>query len=356
MADVLVKPAFQSVISDTGDATRLGPTEWNKPRLFTGGANGDVCVRDSTSATGAAWTTTLPTLNFTSIYAASTGSVKAIQGVMNGSATAVEGIVNSGSGIGVAGYSVSTSQPAAVGGSTGYYGGSFYNITDQGSNALNARAIGLVGQSGYSNAIYAQQGDVGAVLSRDNVLPALYVTRVTAGLNGHDFTLPLLTVEDTTAATGGLFKCIRGGSTKFSIDTTGIANALTALSVGATPATVGAVRLPNAGLITARNAANAANLQIATLWSDNILYLGDTGVDVLPWSGAQILGSAALPWANLFSARLVNIGYYEGTEMTAPAAGAVNTGRLYFDDNGAGKTRLMCIFNTGAAQQVAIQP
>jgi len=49
-------------------------------------------------------------------------------------------------------------------------------------------------------------------------------------------------------------------------------------------------------------------------------------------------------------------GYYEGTEMTPPAAGAVNTGRLYFDDNGAGKTRLMCLFNTGAAQQIAIQP
>jgi hypothetical protein len=53
---------------------------------------------------------------------------------------------------------------------------------------------------------------------------------------------------------------------------------------------------------------------------------------------------------------LANAGYYEGTEMTAPAAGAVNTGRLYFEDNGSGKTRLMCLFNTGAAQQVALQP
>jgi hypothetical protein len=49
-------------------------------------------------------------------------------------------------------------------------------------------------------------------------------------------------------------------------------------------------------------------------------------------------------------------GYYQGTEMTAPAAGAVNTGRIYFEDNGSGKTRLMCLFNTGAAQQIAIQP
>jgi hypothetical protein len=48
-------------------------------------------------------------------------------------------------------------------------------------------------------------------------------------------------------------------------------------------------------------------------------------------------------------------GYYEGTEMTPPSAGAVNTGRLYFDDNGSGKTRLMVLFNTGAAIQLAIQ-
>jgi hypothetical protein len=48
--------------------------------------------------------------------------------------------------------------------------------------------------------------------------------------------------------------------------------------------------------------------------------------------------------------------YVELTEMTAPAAGPVNTCRLFTQDNGGGKTQLMAIFNTGAAQQVAIQP
>jgi hypothetical protein len=46
----------------------------------------------------------------------------------------------------------------------------------------------------------------------------------------------------------------------------------------------------------------------------------------------------------------------EMTEMTAPAAGGANTGRLYLQDNGAGKTQLMVKFNTGAAIQLAIQP
>lgn len=43
-------------------------------------------------------------------------------------------------------------------------------------------------------------------------------------------------------------------------------------------------------------------------------------------------------------------------EQTAPAAGATNTVRIYAQDNGAGKTQLMAIFPTGAAQQLAIEP
>jgi hypothetical protein len=49
-------------------------------------------------------------------------------------------------------------------------------------------------------------------------------------------------------------------------------------------------------------------------------------------------------------------GHMQMTEMTAPAAGAANTVRLYAEDNGAGKTRLMALFASGAAQQVAIEP
>jgi hypothetical protein len=49
-------------------------------------------------------------------------------------------------------------------------------------------------------------------------------------------------------------------------------------------------------------------------------------------------------------------GYHEMSEMTAPAAGAANSARLYVEDNGAGKTRLMVKFATGSAVQIAIQP
>jgi hypothetical protein len=49
-------------------------------------------------------------------------------------------------------------------------------------------------------------------------------------------------------------------------------------------------------------------------------------------------------------------GYQEMSEITAPAAPAANGVRIYAEDNGAGKTRLMALFSSGAAQQIAIQP
>lgn len=42
-------------------------------------------------------------------------------------------------------------------------------------------------------------------------------------------------------------------------------------------------------------------------------------------------------------------------EMTAPS-GVANKVTLYAEDNGSGKTRLMAIFGSGAAQQIAIEP
>lgn len=60
----------------------------------------------------------------------------------------------------------------------------------------------------------------------------------------------------------------------------------------------------------------------------------------------------------LVSGGTINIdgNFQEFLEMTAPSAGAANTCRLFAQDNGAGKTQLMALFNSGAAQQVAIQP
>ncbi len=82
-------------------------------------------------------------------------------------------------------------------------------------------------------------------------------------------------------------------------------------------------------------------------WSDNASSLAGSRDFRLFRVAAQVMGLLGVSTAG---------AAIEFTEMTAPSAGAVNTCRLYVEDNGSGKTRLMALFNSGAAQQVAIQP
>ena len=49
-------------------------------------------------------------------------------------------------------------------------------------------------------------------------------------------------------------------------------------------------------------------------------------------------------------------GALEYIEQTAPSAPSADRVRIYAQDNGAGKTQLMALFSSGAAQQIAIQP
>jgi len=49
-------------------------------------------------------------------------------------------------------------------------------------------------------------------------------------------------------------------------------------------------------------------------------------------------------------------GCMELLEQTAPSAATANSVRIYAQDNVAGKTQLMALFATGAAQQMAIEP
>ena len=53
---------------------------------------------------------------------------------------------------------------------------------------------------------------------------------------------------------------------------------------------------------------------------------------------------------------LIQTEYSQLTEMTAPSAPATNSVRIYAEDNGAGKTRLMALFATGSAVQLGIEP
>lgn len=72
--------------------------------------------------------------------------------------------------------------------------------------------------------------------------------------------------------------------------------------------------------------------------------------------GAEKGGTGTLRPLRLIGDHLIFPTYYEMAEMTAPAAPAANGARVYSEDDGGGRTRVMVKFSSGAAQQIAIQP
>lgn len=83
-----------------------------------------------------------------------------------------------------------------------------------------------------------------------------------------------------------------------------------------------------------------------------------TAAGALKTDGSWAVGTTGNITGDLtLGARLLMGGnYVQMTEMAAPGAGGANSGRLFLKDDGAGKTQLCIIFNTGAVQVIATQP
>lgn len=70
-----------------------------------------------------------------------------------------------------------------------------------------------------------------------------------------------------------------------------------------------------------------------------------------------VSGTGTNTFAGAVSHTSTSAGYIDGIEQGSdPAAPAANTGRLYFKDNGSGKTQLVVRFPTGAVQVIATEP
>src|SRR5687767_6361264 len=76
MADVEVTPAFVSTKPSSPDSTKIDGPRWNAPRLFAGGADGEVVLRDSTAGTGARWAPFLSPIPVTSYDQIPNGEVR----------------------------------------------------------------------------------------------------------------------------------------------------------------------------------------------------------------------------------------------------------------------------------------
>jgi len=86
--------------------------------------------------------------------------------------------------------------------------------------------------------------------------------------------------------------------------------------------------------------------------------------EYIGWTAAALAGGAVDDLALFKSAASVLglVGASAGgaalelLEMTAPSAPGSNKARIFAEDNGVGKTRLMVRFPSGASQQIAIEP
>lgn len=117
-----------------------------------------------------------------------------------------------------------------------------------------------------------------------------------------------------------------------------------------TGSTAYALRVTSAG-VTRLNSASGQNV-LLTVAGTSRWILNGTNFDLSPAAdNTTDLGLTATRVRRLYMAE-----YWEGSEQTAPAAPGADKGRVFFQDNGAGKTQMMVIFSSGAAQQLAIQP
>lgn len=216
-----------------------------------------------------------------------------------------------------------------------------------------------------------------------------------------------INVTDTASASASLIADLQvGGSTKFAVGKTGVTQAfrytnLTGASSGGLDFLSGYTRLLSysasvcfacidggAGLFASgiaawganyftpdvyvyRDAANTLNMRNGT--SAQTLRVSGTHTDASNYVRASLASTSTAVTLSAETAGTgadnvpvvispagtsqVEIGNgVQFTEMTAPAAPAANKVILFAQDNGAGKTQLMALFASGAAQQVAIEP
>jgi hypothetical protein len=124
------------------------------------------------------------------------------------------------------------------------------------------------------------------------------------------------------------------------------------LQIGTEAAGTGATR--NLVIRGGANPSSQGQILISTALT-TIAY--ELGIAASP--ATSVRAALQTPADNVLSLRGISGGVggsFELWEMTAPAAPTANRVRIYAEDDGTGKTRLMARFATGAAQQIAIEP
>ena len=113
------------------------------------------------------------------------------------------------------------------------------------------------------------------------------------------------------------------------------------------------------------NVVAEGSTRVSAGYNGSVNTVAQTSIGIFGWTTSNSSSLAALDTGiERIAAGIVNIntgtpgagGALQFFERTAPAAGAANSVRIYAVDNGAGKTQLMALFNSGSAVQLAIEP
>ena len=201
----------------------------------------------------------------------------------------------------------------------------FDSATSEASSAMLAQyGVVLGGGAGaapYTSTKMSEGSAAGAglTIAAGTATTNVNALSVTQTWNNAGVTFTAITADITNSAsiTGNLMDLKAGGNSKFKVDVGGVVTAASALI------TSSYVRV---------------GVSSAIEWGGSRNYI------TAPADGQLLLqNNAATAGLTLCM-----------QEMTAPT-GSANQARIFAQDNGAGKTQLMVIFGSGAAQQIAIE-
>lgn len=181
----------------------------------------------------------------------------------------------------------------------------------------------------------------------------IYDMADTWNAGGNTFTAIKMNVTDTASASASLLMDLQvAASSKFSVSKAGT------VTLAGTSTTWAVDGNQAAGYLAI---GNPGNFRFAINWNDQVVIKSD---HYLAWSSTGNALQSPDTFFRRVAAGVVGVRGGSGTsggvlsfiEQTAPAAPAANGCYVYAQDNGGGKTQLMALFSSGAAQQLAIEP
>lgn len=237
-----------------------------------------------------------------------------------------------------------------AGGGDGTYSNQCFGITAQNNTQYGVRVNDLQNEVH----CYCETNTAGDVLLDTlSIRNNLFVTNTSGGLGGVDdlgtnniiwdlangavrIPIGISPIARPTNLSGSAFSIAGGaGGAGASGVTGGTMSVLGGDAAGTAGSAAGGAVIVNGGAGVNGGAIGSVTIQTA----------GGTTTLGLSANAIKLVGSA-----------LAAASYIEMLEGTAPSAAPANSVRLYTQDNGGGKTQLMAIFASGAAQQIAIEP